>query len=1029
MKYLASFFFAIAYTSALPAESFYRDENALFSMRPAEDKAVAHLTRVGPVGISLDLRQPAFTMYIKSVEPGSPAATAGLRPEMVIESINGGKLAAIDPRIQLGNWITEAEATDGRLAMKVSEKPGGAAREIVVNIPVFGRYSATWPLDCPKSEKIVRNFAEYLKKPGSNQGFADIGMLFLLSTGDESDFEHVKKWAQAHKGGQAYPWHIGYGGLALCEYYLRTGDASVLPAIQRKADALVGMENFGGWAGRGGTASLNYGGGGGHLNAGGTLCVGYLMLAKECGATVPDETLKRVLANFYRYAGRGMVSYGKGKPERGFTDNGKNGKLAFSMAAAAALDPKGENSIYARARDVSSQFAFYSTSYMLHGHTGGGIGEIWRSASMGLMRDKLPKQYREFMDNRRWHYELSRRFDGSFAILGGERYDDVEWGAGYALTYTVPRKTLRLTGAPPTKFSKPFALPERPWGTAEDDDFESIQPAACPKGEAYDLAAETFADGTGMAMIRRIGGGDLDEATLRKFIRHPNIEIRGMAARSIPKYGEALLMELLACDDARIRRTALESLHRAADKLMSRKVFDHVLGMLRDPEESWFVKEMALQAVGKAKPDWLTEKIELVLPFIKHKEWWLQHSALTALVPVAADERCYRKVLPAIGDLLETNYYFHISGILRWGAFPETLRKAPPQVQQLARECLKEAYTEFVDYDHRSEQVEKVVNPMTLEAIADSLVQLPGGYDALYQIGRQSHPGGELPFKEIFLKADPQQLSPELRKIVDQAVGGNLIPAYVQKNLKILLKEAASEEVKGGAIEGLTDLYRKVGVNEYDWQGYGPQLGEMTWHYHSFDPAEKWLEPDDRLGRFRAVTFPPGMEKWFETGFDPNAAGWKTGKAPFGAADGKLGMIAGAAPSCDLSFCKCGDPVQTLWEKDVLLIRGTFDYPTFEEGYRYRFVHGGISHVGSGGGFRLYVNGKLFYEDRTGVDRRGGENPEGRFIPKDWWPAFDGGRVELAAITFKKHHPRTKKYGGNISIFMQRMKVPPLADE
>ena len=152
MRSIAAFLLPIACTGALVAEtSFYKNEHGLFSLRPGEDKAVTHLTRVGPIGISLDLLQPAFTMRIKSVEPGSPAATAGLEPGMFIESINGGKLADIDPRIQLGNWITEAEAKDGVLKIRVADEPGGATREVVVKIPVLGAYSETWPLDCSKS--------------------------------------------------------------------------------------------------------------------------------------------------------------------------------------------------------------------------------------------------------------------------------------------------------------------------------------------------------------------------------------------------------------------------------------------------------------------------------------------------------------------------------------------------------------------------------------------------------------------------------------------------------------------------------------------------------------------------------------------------------------------------------------------------------------------------------------------------------------------------------------------------------------
>ena len=38
---------------------------------------------------------------------------------------------------------------------------------------------------------------------------------------------------------------------------------------------------------------------------------------------------------------------------------------------------------------------------------------------------------------------------------------------------------------------------------------------------------------------------------------------------------------------------------------MSQKVLDHVTGMLGDPKESWFVKEMALQAIGKAPQELL----------------------------------------------------------------------------------------------------------------------------------------------------------------------------------------------------------------------------------------------------------------------------------------------------------------------------------------------------------------------------------------------------------------------------------------
>jgi hypothetical protein len=83
--------------------------------------------------------------------------------------------------------------------------------------------------------------------------------------------------------------------------------------------------------------------------------------------------------------------------------------------------------------------------------------------------------------------ELSRRHDGGIGIAGmADRYDKSfredgnGWGTFFALTYTYPRKTLQLTGAPKTQWCKTYPLPERPWGNAADDAFNSPEPARHP---------------------------------------------------------------------------------------------------------------------------------------------------------------------------------------------------------------------------------------------------------------------------------------------------------------------------------------------------------------------------------------------------------------------------------------------------------------------------------------------------------------------------------------------------------------------
>lgn len=142
----------------LTATPFYK-EDPLFSTAPDPNKSLETLTRFGPIGMSIELHQPAFTMWVGNIEPGSPAEAAGIKKGQAIESINGHALKDIDPRIQLGQIIETAEATDGVVKFAIKGMPA----PLEVKIPVLGSYSKTWPLKCPKSDKIVRNFADYLK--------------------------------------------------------------------------------------------------------------------------------------------------------------------------------------------------------------------------------------------------------------------------------------------------------------------------------------------------------------------------------------------------------------------------------------------------------------------------------------------------------------------------------------------------------------------------------------------------------------------------------------------------------------------------------------------------------------------------------------------------------------------------------------------------------------------------------------------------------------------------------------------------
>ena len=1020
-------------------QSKYYKDFPLFSTFANETLQIQPIEHFGPVGIGIDLLLPPFQMRLSSIEKGSPAeATGKLKVGQMIESINGQVLKDIDPRIILGEIITKAEATDGVIKFMVKETPDAKAEEAIVKIPLLGAYSKTWPLKCPKSDKIVRGEAEFLARTGNyaGPGIQGLGLLFMLSTGEEKDLEVARGWVKElvakYKDGKqfdTFPWAAGYGGIGLCEYYLRTGDASVLPVIANLADYLKRNMYNGGWNQYGGV-NYSYG----HLNAAGIPCTAFLLLARECGAKVDEHTLQESFKHFYRFAGHGNVAYGDNMPDSGFVDNGKVGKIAFAMAAAASLTPEGENSVYAKARDISAVKSFYSTSWMLHGHTGGGVGEVWRSASMGLLYDKKPLKYREFMDNRQWFYELSRRHDGSMGIVsatfgGGNGYDNPrDFGIGLALSYTIPRKTLRLTGAPATKFSKPYRLPKRPWGTEADDAFFSMVPAADKTGKVQDWDAEKLATDAAWPIQRRVNDPKATDEVLLMYARHPDQGVREMAAKVIAnKPGDALILELLKDKDPRARQAGLMAVNSPAR--LTDEVAALLIAMVNDTNESWWVVVHAMNRLGMARPELLVPHVDRLCYWLQHEEWWLRKAALTALAGLVTDERFYQKLLPIIGNLAASNWVNE--AMVPMGGIVARLSQAKPKVQALASQVLGQAYSDFpknmvapggLDL---ANPINGPVSPVRfLETVlASNLASLPGGLDRLYELAKKRFPEQALPHREFFLGAPPERLGPKVAEIMKPTILNSLVPEHVGKNWKNLQALAKAEVItttpggRNDAVDQLGDLYRRAGdATDYGWHAFGPDRLHNEWAYFTFDPPEK-KEWDDKP-RYRPVTLPAGMTNWFAKDFDAAKAGWKKGLAPFAS---KL-----QASGCTSPFCGCGDKPSTLWDKEVLVIRRTFELPPMKPGHRYRLLVGGRSHVYTGDGWAVYVNGRMIAEAKSMGGMGSGGLPKGAFITTEWFNDFKGGKVVVAAIAF--FSPRKDK-NNNINIWFEEMKMPPMGED
>jgi alpha-galactosidase len=246
---------------------------------------------------------------------------------------------------------------------------------------------------------------------------------------------------------------------------------------------------------------------------------------------------------------------------------------------------------------------------------------------------------------------------------------------------------------------------------------------------------------------------------------------------------------------------------------------------------------------------------------------------------------------------------------------------------------------------------------------------------------------------------------------------------------KSLIQEAAGERPQRanqflrGSLYGLINCYRAAGINNHDWRPFGPDLNKAQWDYFSFDPPETLTA--QKGNRFRQVTYPKGMTKWTAPEFDAAKAGWKKGLQPFGQFDGKLAPV---TERCTAPFCRCSEKPKSLWEKEVILVRGMIEIPPLKAGHRYRIVLGGAAHVNSGEGYAIYINGKLLAQSVAGVAIRQGGQPRGGHIYHDVRDEFQGGKVTIAVTSFLRYnHPRIKPYPprGHLTLQIEEQKLPP----
>ena len=149
-------------------------------------------------------------------------------------------------------------------------------------------------------------------------------------------------------------------------------------------------------------------------------------------------------------------------------------------------------------------------------------------------------------------------------------------------------------------------------------------------------------------------------------------------------------------------------------------------------------------------------------------------------------------------------------------------------------------------------------------------------------------------------------------------------------------------------IVGIAHTLKKDGSfdREWKWENYWKPIGkplpeELTWRFMTIDPTEKKDKMEKYDGRrFRDITPPAGMEKWYMPDFDDSQ--WTEGKGPIG-----KGVWKHSGITLDKYPSKWGDG-------EFLLMRTTFEVEDLNcDSYRIAIL--------ARQGFHVYLNGQKIH--------------------------------------------------------------------
>ncbi len=386
-------------------------------------------------------------LFVVGVESNS-SADGVLVPQDVIVGANGRLFDdPEDPRPEMGYALAESQSPQLKGILTLQIVRDGAPTNVRMNLGDNQSYAATWPFGCDKSKRLRAAAlrcvldSDLSSRYTSNWSWVP---LLMLASGDDEALERTRRILYGGtKAGAEYPeevggmnsWIAGYRLINLCEYYLLTGDSTVLPEIQYVTRVAEKQQYpTGGW-------THGSPGGYGQINCCGLANFIGLILARECGVETDPNELAIAIRYFGKWCGTNLP-YGEGAPgaHSGRMDNGMNSMsaIAFHLLGEQAMAER-----WAR-----------SVCYMWMGRDKGHAEGIFSMAWGPLGAALAPKaEFHMFMNRMLWNYEMGRTSDDGYVYMRGSRqpYPSGTTSA-VALFFYLPERQIRLLGAPKSVF-------------------------------------------------------------------------------------------------------------------------------------------------------------------------------------------------------------------------------------------------------------------------------------------------------------------------------------------------------------------------------------------------------------------------------------------------------------------------------------------------------------------------------------------------------------------------------------------------